>query len=141
GRVIQLNAPADASRVPGAGVGAGLVGPPGGVKGQPAFQPTRVTLLTIALRQLEPSTTYYRKLFGAENEEPQKSRFRVGNSVFALGPASGGDYFRVGVLGFDAAAAVAKLKSLGVKADVTRDKSTVSFRDPDGIQIQIGGDS
>jgi catechol 2,3-dioxygenase-like lactoylglutathione lyase family enzyme len=141
GRVIQLNAPADASRVPGAGVGAVLVEPPGGVKRQPAFQPTRVTLLTIAVRQLEPSTTYYRKLLGAANEQPQKGRFRVGNSVFALGPASDGDYFRVGVPGFDAAAVVAKLKSLGVKADVTRDKSTVSFRDLDGIQVQIGGDS
>jgi catechol 2,3-dioxygenase-like lactoylglutathione lyase family enzyme len=141
GRVIQLNAPADASRVPGAGVGAVLVEPPGGVKRQPAFQAARVTLLTIAVRQLEPSATYYRKLLGAENEQTQKGRFRVGNSAFALGPASDGDYFRVGVPGFDAAAIVAKLKSLGVKADVTRDKSTLSFRDLDGIQVQIGGDS
>jgi hypothetical protein len=37
-----------------------------------------------------------------------------------------------------AAAAVAKLKSLGVKAGVAGDKSIVSFRDLDGIQVQIG---
>src|ERR1051326_695031 len=141
GRVIQLNAPGDPSRVPGAGVGAVLVEPPGGVKRQPAFQPARITLLALAVRQLEPSATYYRKLLGAENEQPQKGRFRAGNSVFVLGPVSDGDYFRVGVTGFDAAAAVAKLKNLGVKADVTRDKSTVSFRDPDGIRVQIGGDA
>jgi catechol 2,3-dioxygenase-like lactoylglutathione lyase family enzyme len=141
GRVIQLNAPGDPSRVPGAGVGAVLVDPPGGVKRQPAFQPTRITLLAIAVRQMESSATYYRKLLGAENEQPQKGRFRVGNSVFALGPASGGDYFRVGVASFDSAAAVAKLKNLGVKADVTPDKNTVSFRDLDGIRVQIGGDS
>ena len=78
---------------------------------------------------------------GAENEQPQKGRFRVGNSAFVLGPASGGDYFRVGVANFDAATAVAKLKNLGVKAEVTRDKSTVSFRDLDGIRVQIGGGS
>jgi hypothetical protein len=36
---------------------------------------------------------------------------------------------------------VAKLESLGVKADMTRDKSTVSFRDLDGIRVQIGGNS
>jgi catechol 2,3-dioxygenase-like lactoylglutathione lyase family enzyme len=141
GRVIQLNAPADPSRVPGAGVGAVPVEPPGGVKRQPAFQPVRITLLTIAVRQQEPSATYYRKLFGAENEQPQKGTFRVGSAAFVLGPASGGDYFRVGIAGFDAATAVAKLKNLGVKADVTPDKSTVSFRDIDGIRVQIGGDS
>ena len=141
GRVIQLNAPGDPSRVPGAGVGAVPVEAPGGVKRQPVFQPARVTVLTIAVRQLEPSATYYRKLLGAENEQPQKGRFRVGNSVFELKPASSGDSFCVGVAGFGAAAAVAKLKSLGVKADVTRDESIVSFRDPDGIQVQIGSDS
>jgi catechol 2,3-dioxygenase-like lactoylglutathione lyase family enzyme len=141
GRVIQLNAPADPSRVPGAGVGAVPVEPPGGAKRQPAFQPARVTLLTIAVRQLEPSATYYRKLLGAENEQPQKGKFRVGNSVLELGQASGGDSFRVGVAGFDAAATVAKLKSFGVKADVTPDKNSVSFRDLDGIQIQIGRDA
>jgi catechol 2,3-dioxygenase-like lactoylglutathione lyase family enzyme len=141
GRVIQLNAPADPSRVPGAGVGGVLVEPPGGAKRQPAFQATRITLLTIAIRQLEPSATYYRNLLGAENEQPQKGKFRVGQSGFVLGPASGGDYFRVGAGGFDPAAAVTKLKSLGVKADVTPDKSAVSFLDLDGIRVQIGGDS
>jgi catechol 2,3-dioxygenase-like lactoylglutathione lyase family enzyme len=138
GRVIQLNAPGDVSRVPGAGVGAVPVEPPGGIKRQPAFPATEISLLTIAVRQLEPSATYYRNLLGAQKEQPQKGRFRFGEGEFVLGPASGGDYFRVGVAGFDPAAAVAKLKSLGVKADMTRDKSAVSFRDPDGIRVQIG---
>ena len=52
GHVIQLNAAADPSRVPGAGVGAVLVEPPGGVKRQPAFQATRITLLTLAVQKL-----------------------------------------------------------------------------------------
>ena len=141
GRVIQLNAPGDLSRVPGAGVGAVLVELPGGIKRQPAFQATGITLLTVAVRQFEPSATYYRNLLGAQNEQPQKGRFRIGEGEFVLGPASGGDYFRVGAAGFDPAAAVTKLKSLGVKADVTRDKSAVSFRDLDGIRVQVGGDS
>ena len=63
----------------------------------------------------------------------------MGQSEFVLGPASGGDSFRVGVAGFDPTATAAKLKSLGVTADVARDKSAVSFRDPDGIRVQIGG--
>ena len=139
GRVIQLNAAGDPSRVPGAGVGGVLVPPPGGVKRQPAFQATRITLLTLAVANLEPSASYYRKLLGDQTEEPQKGRFRLGQSEFVLGPASGGDSFRVGVAGFDPAATVTKLKSLGVKADVARDKSAVTFRDPDGIRVQIGG--
>src|SRR5438094_97576 len=125
----------------GAEVGAVLVEPPGGIKRQPAFQAIGITLLTVAVRQLEPSATYYRNLLGAQNERPQKGRFHVGEGAFVLGPASGGDYFRVGAAGFDPAAAVTKLKSLGVKADVTRDKSAVSFRDLDGIRVQVGGDS
>ena len=41
--------------------------------------------------------------------------------------------------GFDPYAAVSKLKGLGVAAGVVRDKNAVSLRDPDGIQVQIGG--
>lgn len=138
GHVIQLNAPGDPSRVPGAGVGGILVEPTGGVKRQPAFEATRISLLTVAVRNLEPSASYYRKLLGDQAEEPQKGRFRAGQSEFVLGPASGGDSFRVGVAGFDPAATAAKLKSLGVAATVARDKSAVSFRDLDGIRVQIG---
>ena len=31
------------------------------------------------------------------------------------------------------------LKNFGVSASVARDKSAVSFRDPDGIRVDIGG--
>jgi hypothetical protein len=121
-------------------VGAVPAEPPGGVKRQPAFQATRITLLTIAVRQLEPSATYYRNLLGTQNEQTQKGRFRVGDGQFMLGGGSGGDYFRAGVRDFDPALAETKLKNLGVKADMTRDKSAVAFRDLDGIPVQIGAD-
>ena len=45
------------------------------------------SLLTVAVRQLEPSATYYRNLLGAQNERPQKGRFHVGEGAFVLGPA------------------------------------------------------
>jgi hypothetical protein len=44
----------------------------------------------------------------------------------------------VGVASFDASATVSKLKSLGVAA-IVREKNAVSFGDPDGIRVQIGG--
>ena len=138
GHMIQISASADATRVPGAGVGAVLVEPAGGVKRQPAFQATRITQLTLAVAKLEPSASYFRKLLGDQSEKPQKGRFRVGQSELVLGPASGGDYFRVGITGLDASATAKKLKVLGVAADVARDKTAVSFRDPDGIRVQIG---
>jgi len=75
---------------------------------------------------------------GEEAEGTRKGRFRVGLSELALGPASGGQYFRVGVAGFDPPAALSKLKSLGVAAGVVRKENAVTFRDPDGIQAQIG---
>src|SRR5207249_7936722 len=51
GRVIQLNAPGDPSRVPGAGVGAVRVEPVGGVMRLPDVQATRITLLKMYVRQ------------------------------------------------------------------------------------------
>jgi len=138
GHVIQLNAAGDPSRVPGAGVGAVLVEPEGGAKRQPAFQAARVTQLSLAVPNLEPSASYYRKLLGDAAETREKGRFRVGKSEFLLGPASGGESFRVGVVGFDPSAVASKLKNLGVNAAVARDKNAVSFRDPDGIKVEIG---
>src|SRR3989475_8745823 len=126
GHVIQLNAAGDPSRVPGAGVGAVLVEPTGGTKRQPAFQAARVTQLALAVPNLEPSASYYRKLLGDAAETRPKGRFRAGKSEFVLGPASGGESFRVGVVGFDPSAVASKLKNLGVNAAVARDKSAVS---------------
>jgi catechol 2,3-dioxygenase-like lactoylglutathione lyase family enzyme len=139
GNVIQLNGGAGASRVPGAGVGGVLVEPPGGVPRKPAFQATRISQLTMAVANLEPAASYYRKLLGEQAELAQKGRFRMGQSEFVLGPASGGESFRVGVAGFDPAAAARTLQNLGVTAEVARDRSAVSFRDPDGIRVEIGG--
>jgi catechol 2,3-dioxygenase-like lactoylglutathione lyase family enzyme len=138
GNVIQLNGGAGASRVPGAGVGGVLVEPPGGVPRKPAFQATRISQLTMPVANLEPVASYYRKLLGEQAELAQKGRFRLGQSEFVLGPASGGESFRVGVAGFDPAAAVRTLQSLGVAAEVARDRGSVSFRDPDGIRVEIG---
>ena len=139
GHLIQLSAPQNSSRAPGAGVGAVPVEPAAGAKRDPVFQPTRITQLTLAAPKLEPSASYYRKLLGEESEKPQKGRFRVGQSELVLGPASGGEYFRIGVGSFDASASARKLKSLGVAAGVTRDKNAVVFRDPDGIRVLVGG--
>ena len=139
GHVIQLSAAADSSRVPGAGVGAVLVEPAGGAKRQPAFQAARITQLILPVPKLEPSANYYRKLLGDAAETRQKGRFRVGQSHFVLGPASAAESFRVGVVGFDPSVVASKLKNLGVNAAVARDKSAVSFKDPDGIKVEIGG--
>src|SRR3989454_6957277 len=139
GHVIQLNAAGDPSRVPGAGVGAVLVEPDGGAKRQPAFQAARVSQLRLAVPNLELSANYYGKLLGEAAETREKGRFRVGKSEFVLGSSSGGESFRVGVMAFDASAVASKLKNLGVSTTVAQDKNAVSFRDPDGIKIEIGG--
>jgi catechol 2,3-dioxygenase-like lactoylglutathione lyase family enzyme len=138
GHLIQFSAPQNPTRPPGAGVGGVLVEAPDGVQREPAFQPTRITQLTIAAPKFELSVGYYRKVLGEEAERARKGRFRVGPSELVLGPASGGEYFRVGVAGFDPPAALSKLKSLGVAAGVVRKENAVTFRDPDGIQAQIG---
>ena len=145
GYVIQLTRGADPSRVPGSGVGAVLVEPPGGVPRQPAFRATRIAQLTLAVPAPNSSASYYRMLLGdaAETQpnaqSPQSRRFRVGPSELILGPASGGESFRVSVAGFNPAAAVSTLQGLGVAAAATPDRNAVSFRDPDGIHVEISG--
>lgn len=139
GNVIQLNAGADPSRVPGSGVGAVLVPPPGGVPRQPAFRAIRIARLTIAVPAPNSSAAYYRRLLGDDAEKAQQGVFRVGPSEFVLGPLSGGESFRVSVAGFNLDAAVKTLQGLGVSAQPTPDRSAVSFRDPDGIRVEISG--
>jgi catechol 2,3-dioxygenase-like lactoylglutathione lyase family enzyme len=139
GHLIQFSAPQNPSRAPGAGVGGVLVEPTGGTKREPAFQPVRITQLLLSVSKLDPSASYYRQLLGEDAEEPQKGRFRVGPSELVLGRASSGEYFRVGVADFDPSAVASKLKSLGVASGVVREKNAIAFRDPDGIQVQIGG--
>ncbi len=138
GHVIQMSAIPDSSRPRGAGVGAVPVPPPGGAPRRPAFRATRFSQLTLAVPNLDPVANYYRSLLGA-NAETQRGRFRVGPSELVLGPASGGESFRVGVAGFDAAATVRTLQGLGVTAQAASDGRSVSFRDPDGIRVEIGG--
>jgi hypothetical protein len=138
GHVIQMSAIPDLSRPRGSGVGAVPVPPPGGVPRRPAFRATRFSQLTLAVPNLDPSANYYRSLLGA-NAEMQRGRFRVGPSELVLGPPSGGESFRVGVAGFNPAATVKTLQGLGVTAQAAADGTFVSFRDPDGIQVQISG--
>ena len=137
GNIIQLNAGADASRVPGSGVGAVLVPPPGGVPRQPAFRAIRIARLTIAVPSPNSSAAYYRRLLGDDAETAQQGVFRVGPSEFALGTVSDGESFRVSVAGFNPGAAVRTLQGLGVSAQATPNGSAVSFRDPDGIRVEI----
>lgn len=137
GNTIQLNAGANPSRVPGAGVGGVLVEPPGGVPRKPAFQAVRITRLTLAVRDLNSASAYYRKLLGDNAEKAQRGTFRVGPSELVLGPLSGGDSFRVAVMDFAPDSAIQTLKNLGIASEMAPDGNFVSFRDPDGIHVEI----
>jgi catechol 2,3-dioxygenase-like lactoylglutathione lyase family enzyme len=139
GYVIQLTRGGDPTRVPGSGVGAVLVPPPGGVPRRPAFRAIRIAQLTLAVPSPGSSAAYYRRLLGDNAEKAQRGTFRVGPSELVLGPVSGGESFRVSVAGFNPEAAVRTLQGLGVSAQATPDRSAVSFRDPDGIHVQISG--
>jgi catechol 2,3-dioxygenase-like lactoylglutathione lyase family enzyme len=138
GHVIQLSASPDPSRPRGAGVGAIRVPPPGGVPRRPAFTATRFSRLTLAVPDVDAAANYYRELLGS-GAETQRGHFRVGQSDLMLDPAAGGESFRVAVEGFNAVAAVRALAGFGITAQAAPDASYVSFRDPDGLNVQIGG--
>jgi catechol 2,3-dioxygenase-like lactoylglutathione lyase family enzyme len=131
GHIIQMLPPQDQSKPPGAGLGAVSIG------SKPAFRVTRITKLVLAVPSLEESRAYYLKLLGDEAATSRKGTFRVGQEDLVLGPTSGGDGFRLGVAGTDLASVQKKLKESGA-AKVTRSKDAVSFRDPDGMEVEIG---
>ena len=137
GYVIQLT-PGDKGPVPGAGVGAVLVEPANGAKRQPPFAAKAIAALTIPVANPDASAAYYRKLLGDNAAGSQSYRFRTGHSELVLGLRDTSVRIRIAIAGFDAAAAEAKLRALGIQATVLADKSAVVFDDLDGIAVEIG---
>ena len=107
-----------------------------------AFSATGVTWLTLGISRPEATLAYYRRLLGPPLELPEHATgrrgvFSMGRSSLELVEPAIGESFRVGVRGFDPAAAIRVLSDLGVPATATADGG-LHLVDPDGIHLQIG---
>lgn len=110
------------------------------------FKPIRLDHLVLAVADIDKQARYYTQLFGPairREKTPRRVWFGLGRSRLALTPVEAGgspriDSFRVTAAEFKHDAAAAALRSMGaeVKSSV---RSSIRFRDADGIQAEVIG--
>jgi catechol 2,3-dioxygenase-like lactoylglutathione lyase family enzyme len=150
GLLIQLRSPGGWGRL-GATRGALTAPPEITAHDVPAFTPTSINQISLAVADLNRSGAFYGRLFGPETESPVSSRvrnLRLGDMVLTLlSPAApsgtstglGLDHMGVGVKDFTADSARRALRERGITSYDRDHAGQVYFRDPDGIQIQLAG--
>jgi catechol 2,3-dioxygenase-like lactoylglutathione lyase family enzyme len=97
---------------------------------------------------LDRSAEHYRKLFGPEltrTKKPERvwfgaARTKLGLELVAAGEKPGIHHICVRVAGFDKKSAMEKLKRADIESSVG-DEGWVRFRDPNGIAMELKGES
>lgn len=112
--------------------------------GAAMFHTHYINHLAIRVSNREKSLAFYTKLFGpvSAGADTPRPQVKTGQSFLIIYEPEAGltpdiDHFSVLVDEFDSKAAVAKLKSMGAKADLSRNGSLPEFYDPDGIRLQV----
>ncbi len=148
GQMIQLRFPGGWGRL-GATRGALPAPPEITAHDVPAFTPTSIIEISLAVADLNRSGSFYGRLFGLEAELPASSRGRtikIGDMILSLlppGTSSGAstgrglDHFAVGIKNFAADSARRALRERGINSYDRNHAGQVYFRDPDGIQVQL----
>src|SRR5262245_2609866 len=111
----------------------------------PALIPMGLDHIMVSVTDLEKSTAHYRKLFGQEalrENNPRRVWFKLAGTKLGLeavntGQKPGFSHYCVKVAGFDRAGAPAKLAKLGVKAEMSEEKSTLRFRDLYNLTVEV----
>lgn len=119
--------------------------PEAGAKQEALFHPRGMHHLAIQVTDMARAHEFYRKLFGepvpGQGNPPQPTFLAGETRVVLYNPAPGKpakiDHFSVLVDHFDAPSAVAVLKGLGAKAELSRQGTLNEFFDPDGIRLQV----
>jgi catechol 2,3-dioxygenase-like lactoylglutathione lyase family enzyme len=96
---------------------------------------------------LEKSAGFYRKFFGMEtarDRTPERiwftaARTRLGLEKAAAGQMAHINRFRIRVAGFDPQGVTRKLGAIGVTVLPSPGDNIVSFRDADGITVELAG--
>jgi catechol 2,3-dioxygenase-like lactoylglutathione lyase family enzyme len=110
---------------------------------QPVFRPTGIEHVLLNVADPEASARFYEKVFGPVSlRRNNRIWFQVGRSRFGLlqtpdGSRSGVNHFCVSAEPFDYAAVVARLAALGATIEQSEIPGAPSFRDPDGMLLQV----
>jgi len=109
----------------------------------PVFRPTGIEHVLLNVADPEMSARFYEKVFGPVSlRNNNRIWFRVGRSRIGLlktpaGEHPGVNHFCVSAERFDYDAVVARLSALGAKVERPEISGAPSFRDPDGMLVQV----
>ena len=110
---------------------------------EPVFRPTGIEHVLLNVTDPEASARFYEKVFGPVSlRNNDRIWFRIGRSRIGLlktppGGRPGVNHFCVSAERFDYDAAVARLAALGAKVERAEIPGAPSFRDPDGMLVQV----
>ena len=110
---------------------------------EPVFRPTGIEHVLLNVADPEASARFYEKVFGPVSlRSNNRIWFQVGRSRFGLlktpeGSRAGVNHFCVSAEPFDYAAVVARLAALGATIQEAELPGAPSFRDPDGMLVQV----
>jgi catechol 2,3-dioxygenase-like lactoylglutathione lyase family enzyme len=99
--------------------------------------------VTIRAKNLEKSSKFYQEVFGMPLKRiiPGQTHYlSLGNSFLGIESLKDSvciDHICLGLKNFDSEKIIARLNSMGIKPDGDAGKTSLKFRDPDGILIQL----
>lgn len=114
------------------------------VGGEPLFEPQGLDAVILRVTDMEKSTQFYRKFFGAEMSasKPGEMWWQVAGTQLGIRPVAAGetplvDYIRIKVAPFKRKAVTNDLEKLGAKVSAGNTKDSLRFTDPIGLSIEL----
>jgi catechol 2,3-dioxygenase-like lactoylglutathione lyase family enzyme len=113
------------------------------LQAEPVFRATGIEHVLLNVADPEVAVRFYENVFGAVSlRENDRVWFRVGRSRIGVrktpeGQRPGVNHFCVSAAPFNYDAAVARLAARGAKVEPPERPGTASFRDPDGMLVQV----
>ncbi len=113
------------------------------IREEPVFRPAGIEHVLLNVADPDASARFYEKIFGpVALRRNNRIWFRVGRSRVGLlktpeGQRHGVNHFCVSAAPFDYDAVVARLTALGAKIEPPELPGAPSFRDPDGMLVQV----
>jgi catechol 2,3-dioxygenase-like lactoylglutathione lyase family enzyme len=113
------------------------------LSGTPLFNASGTDHILLQVSDPQKSEVFYEKLFGPPVQRAesriwfQVGTSRIGLSKTATGGRPGVDHVCVLVSAFNRETAVRKLEGAGAKVQAMESATSIEFRDPDGVSMQV----
>ena len=112
-------------------------------KQDPIFRAIALDHVVFNVMDVERAVVHYRKILGSIGQRSgeelwfQTGASRIGLATTPAGQKPGVRYICIFVSGFDRSQATRELQQLGAKMESVDGNSSIGFRDPDGLMIQV----